>query len=215
MSDSELDRLDPFPTRVILSTGFELELQRLRTRQFFRLLRVLTHGAGPLLMQNSLDFRSDPEAFAQRLVGLLIVSIPDAEQEFIQFLASMAQPAGITETPVGRELTKQEKEDNKALWDRYNTELGNPDPMDTVEIIEAIIRREAPEMQALGKRLQAAFALFTRTGQDKEIAEAAPTPEELSSLSAPSQPSSTSSPGSTDGQMSTSTASLFADSASA
>jgi hypothetical protein len=43
--ESELDRLDPQPVLCKMSTGFELEIVRMRTRQFFRLLRVLTHGA--------------------------------------------------------------------------------------------------------------------------------------------------------------------------
>lgn len=216
MPDSELDRLDPAPVLVTLSTGFELQLQRLRTRQFFRLLKVLTHGAGPMLMQTGLDFRDDAEVFAQKLLGLLIIAIPDAENEFIQFLASMSQPAGVIETVNGKKLTKQQEQDNAALWERFNRELGNPEPVDTIELVEAIIKREAPEMQALGKRLQAALSVFAKTGQDKDTTpEEPPGPEELTSLSVPSPQPSTSSPASTDGPTSTSTDSLFAASVSA
>lgn len=200
MPDSELERLDPDPQVIKLSTGFELELMRLKTRQFFRLLKVLTHGAGPLLMQAQLDFRAAPEEFAQKLIGLVVVSIPDAENEFIQFLASMCRPAGIVDKPDSK-LSKQDKERNTELWDQFNTELGNPELDDLIDVLEAIIRREGPEIQALGKRLADSIKLFTRTGQDKEKPEEPPAPEELNSSAEPSPAPSTSSPASTAGPM--------------
>ena len=211
---SELDRLDPEPRTVKLSTGFEVELQRLRTRQFFRLLKVLTHGAGPLVLQSGLDFREDPEQFGQKLISLIILAVPDAENEFIQFLASMTEPAGLAK---GRKLTKQEEEDNRALWDLFNTEMGNPELDDLVTLIEDIVRQEAPEIQALGKRLAAAMQVFQKTGQNKDTEpETPPDPEELSSSSqARSRRRSTSSPASTDGTTSTSSASPSAGSGSA
>lgn len=214
MPDSELDRLDPDAGTVTLATGLELEVMRLRTRQFFRLLKVLTHGAGPLLMQANLDFRADPEEFIQKLLGLVVVSIPDAETEFIQFLASMTRPAGIVDRP-DKELNKQQKADNQALWDRFNEDLNNPELGDLIDLVELVIRREAPEMQALGKRLADALKVFSKTGQDKEAPETAPDPQELNSSPAPSPQPSTSSPTSTDGPTSTSSDFLSAGSASA
>jgi hypothetical protein len=211
--ENELDRLDPQPVSCTLSTGLEVELVRLRTRQFFRLLRVLTHGAGPALVQSGLDFRAEPEQFTQKLLMLVVMSIPDAEQEAIGFLQSMLRPTGITDRPESQ-LTKQQAADNKALWEQYNKDLFNPPLDDTIDLIEAIVRQEAPELQALGKRLQKMMALFQATGQDKEPPEPEPTPEELASQE-PSPPPSTSSPTSTDGQTSTSSTSRSAASGSA
>jgi hypothetical protein len=204
MPDSELERLDPTPQVVTLSTGFAVEFHRLKTRQFFRLLKVLTHGAGPLLMQANLDFKAGADEFVQKLIGLVVISVPDAENEFIQFLASMCRPAALTDKPESQ-LDKQQKADNQKLWDRFNTELGNPDLDDLIDIVETIIRREAPEIQALGKRLGDALAVFQKTGQDKETtAEEPPGPQELSTSPEPSAPPSTSSPTSTDGLMTSS-----------
>lgn len=196
--ESELDRLDPEPVIVKLSTGFPVEIVRLKTRQFFRLLRVLTHGAGPALMQSGLNFRSEPETFTERFLMLVLMSIPDAESEAIGFLQSMCKPSGLADKP-DSQLTKQEKEDNQASWDEFNQALFNPELGDTLDLIEAVVRQEAPELQALGKRLESMMALFRRTGQDKEPAEPEPTAEELASRE-PSPPPSTSSAPSTDGR---------------
>lgn len=200
--DSELDRIDPQPETCKLSTGLEVDVVRMRTRQFFRLLRVLTHGAGPALTQSGLDFAAGGEEFSQKLLMLVVMSIPDAEQEAIGFLASMCRPTGIVDKPASQ-LTKQENEANQALWARYNEDMHNPELDDTLDLIEVIIRREAPELQALGKKLQRTFKIFQATGQDKEPAEPEASPQEINSQ-VPSRRRSTSSATSTGGQTSTS-----------
>lgn len=192
MPESELDRLDAEPQIVKLSTGFSMEVVRLKTRQLFRLLKVLTHGAGPALMSARLDFADDPAAFGQKLMGLVIISIPDAEEEFIQFLASMTKPAGVT-TRQGGKLTKQEQEDNQALWNTYSEELNNPDPMDLIDIVEVIVTTEAPELQALGKRIAGLVETLRKTGADKGNPEPAPSAQELNGGSQENSPTSSTS----------------------
>ena len=206
--DSELDRLDPQPATLKLSTGLQVDLVRLRTRQFFRLLRVLTHGAGPAMMRAGLDFKAGAEQFTAQLLTLVVMSIPDAEQEAVAFLQSMLKPSGLAE---GRKLTKQQDEDNEALWERFNTDLFNPELEDLIDLIEAIVRQEAPELQALGKRLQVMLKMFQATGQDKEPPEPEPSQQDLAS-SESSPPRSTSSPASTDGETSESSTSRSAGS---
>jgi hypothetical protein len=203
--DSELDRIDPQPVECKLSTDFAVSVRRMRTRQFFRLLRILTHGAGPALTQSQLNFAGDPDEFGQKLLMLVVMSIPDAEQETIAFLASMCEPSGLVDKQASQ-LTKQEAEANKVLWDRYGEELHNPELEDTFDLIEVIVRQEAPELQALGKRLGKTLETFRKTGQDKEPAEPEPGPRDLS-LPAPSRRRSTRSATSTDGAMSTSSTS--------
>lgn len=211
-TDSELDRLDPQPVTCKMSTGLQVEVVRLRTRQFFRLLRVLTHGAGPAMMQAGLDFRESAEDFTQKFLMLVVMSIPDAETEAIGFLQSMLKPAGLADKPESQQ-SKAEKEDNAELWKQFNTDLFNPDLDDTLELIETIVRREAPELQALGKKLQRALSMFKATGQDKDAPEAEASQEEMAASSAPSPPPSTSSATSTDGPTSTSSGSPSAGSA--
>jgi hypothetical protein len=200
--DSELDRIDPQPVDVKLSTGFALEVVRMQTRQFFRLLRVLTHGAGPALTQTQLNFQGDPDEFGTKLLMLVVMAIPDAEQETIAFLSSMCRPAGVTDKPASQ-MSKQETEANKELWDRFGTELHNPALEDTLDLIEVIVRQEAPELQALGKKLKRMFDLYKKTGQDKEPPEPEAPVQDLS-LPASSRRRSTRSATSTDGPTSTS-----------
>jgi len=212
--DSELSRIDPEPVVHKLSSGFAVEVVRLRTRQFFRLLKILTHGAGPALMQAGLDMNAGAEEFTQKLLVLIVMSIPDAEQEAIAFLQSMCTPHGIvTKT----KLNKQDTEANQKLWDQFSQELHNPLPGDTIDLMEIIVRQEAPEFQALGKRLA---ALAKVAGLGRENPEEAPTPQELAeaevtNLPEPSQSPSTSSATSTDGVTSTSSTSRSAGSGSA
>lgn len=186
MAETELDILAADPTPLKFSTGFQVEVVRLRTRQVFRLLKVLTQGAGPAL--STLDFKAEPDEFMQRLLALVVISIPEAENAAIQFLASMCRPAGLVDKKP-RDLTKQEREGNDALWAEFNEELNNPEPEDTIDLIEEIITREAPHLQALGKRIGALVGMFTKTGQDKEKAETPPTPEQLNSPELSPEPS--------------------------
>ena len=200
--DSELDRIDPQPRVCKLSTGFELEVVRMRTRQFFRLLRILTHGAGPALTQAQLNFDGDAAEFAAKLLTLVIMSIPDAEAETIQFMASITRPAHLVDKPESQ-LNKQEAEANKATWDQFGEELHNPELTDLLDLIEIIIEQESGELQALGKKLQRMFEMFRKTGQDKEAPETEATPQDLNSP-ARSRRRSTSSATSTAGATSTS-----------
>lgn len=213
-AESEVDRIDPQPTVVKLSTGFPVEVVRLQLRQLFRLLRILTHGAGPALAQ--LDFSTGQEEFGAKLLGMVLMAIPDAEQETIGFLQSMLQPAGLVSGINGKrpaQLSKKEREDDQALWEHFNEELHNPNPFDFVDILEVIIVNEAPDLQSLGKKLRHLWEVAQKAGNFGKPAE---TPEgaELQ-LPEPMPNSSISSPTSTGGPTSTSSASPSAESASA
>lgn len=162
---SELDALDPVPEQVKLVSGTTVVLEDLRARQFFKLLRIITHGALPVLQDMSLlqlNPNSDPVEFGGRLLSLLVLSIPDTEDETIQFVRSMCKPYGLIE---GRQLNKADSERNNVLWANLDAELENPELDDLVTIIEAVVKREAQDIQALGKRLMAMFKLAQKTGQ--------------------------------------------------
>lgn len=209
MAASEIDRLDPEPVTVKLSTGYEVGLQRLKTRQFFRLLKVLTRGVGPGVVQSGLDFGQDQEAFGRNLLAMTLMAIPEAEQQFIEFLQSMCTPLGLHEAFGGARLSKQQIEDNQAAITEMVDELNNPELDDLLDLAEAIVRQEAPEIQALGKRVASLLELAKKTGQLKDK-----TSEETSSPE-PSPEPSTSSVMSTDGPTNTSTSSRSAASGSA
>jgi hypothetical protein len=165
-NDNDLDRIDPAPEVITLQCGIEVKLLPLRTRQLFKLLRVITHGAGNALMQSGLDFKEDPAVFLQKLVGLVLFSIPDAEQETIDFIQSMVEPTGLSDR-APRDMSDRERQRNIDLWTELNKELWNPDPADTLDIIENVVRREAADLQALGKRIRQFLELAAKTGQLK------------------------------------------------
>lgn len=210
MADSELERIDPEPAIVKLSTGYEVGIQRLKTRQFFRLLKVLTRGVGPAVVQSGLDFSKDPEAFGQSLLAMTLMAIPEAEQQFIEFLTSMCTPSGLHEAHGRTRLSKQQAEDNQAAVADMMEELNNPELDDLLDLAEAIVRQEAPEIQALGKRVASLLELARKTGQLEDKKET-----ETPSLPELSPEPSISSATSTDGETSTSLTSPSAGSGSA
>lgn len=153
--ESEVDRLDPVPVVIKLTSGFPVEVVRLRTRQLFRLMRIITRGATPqALSQLNFDMDDDEgrKKFAAQLLGIVIQAIPEAEQETIFFLQAMTRPQGIIDKP-GVALTKHETEQNDALYDRFSRDMFNPDLEDFISLLEVIITAEAPDIQALGKKL--------------------------------------------------------------
>jgi hypothetical protein len=150
---------------VTLSSGTEVVILPLKARQFFKLLRIVTHGAGGMLLNVKFSGDDTPEEFGAKLFALVGFAIPDAEDEVIDFLLAMVQAAGIKE---GRNLTKEEKTANKELTESLFEELYNPELEDMVTLIEAIVLREAEDLQALGKRLMAMFDLAKKTGQVPE-----------------------------------------------
>lgn len=209
--ESELDRIDPEPTIVKLESGFAVEVVRMKTRQMFRLLRILTRGAGPAITQ--LDFGGDGEKFGSQLFGIVVMAIPDAEQETISFLQSMCKPHGLVEKK-NSQMTKAENDDNAHLFERFNEELFNPELEDTIALLEAIVANEAPELQSLGKKLSHLWTVARKASGFGERPEKTPEAEDLH-LPEATHGSSTSSATSTDGPTSTSLTSPSADSGSA
>ncbi len=211
---SELDVLDPVPETVTLSTGTVVVVEDLRARQVFKLLRIITRGAlGGLADLSMFKVSGDDEAaeFTSRLVSLMLLSIPEAENEAIDFLQSMVKPYGLIERR-GVKLSKADTERNTELWARVLTELDNPRLEDLVTLIETIVQREAKDILALGKRLAALLKMADKTGQLKpRNSPDSPTSPELS-FSVDSAAHSTNSATTTGGATSTSETFHFAGS---
>jgi hypothetical protein len=150
---------------VTLSSGTQVLIQPLKARQFFKLLRIITHGAGGMLLNVKFSGEDSPEEFGSKLLALVGFAIPDADDEVIEFLLAMVKPA---DEKTGRKLNKQDLEANKLAADNLFNELYNPELEDLVTLIEAIVKREAEDLQALGKRLMTMFDLAKKTGQVPE-----------------------------------------------
>lgn len=149
----EIDRLDPQPTEMRLLSGLEFDLEPLRLRQFLRLLRIVSRGAADVLDSTSLDFEN-PQAFVQTFLGLVLFSIPEAEEETIEFLKSIIKVRNETGNPDKDSIT----------YGELLSALDNPELEDTLTIVQALIEREAEDIRALGKRLGAMFKVAQKMG---------------------------------------------------
>lgn len=147
----ELDRLDPIGSRFSLSSGSEIEIMPLKLRQFLKFLRILTAGASDVwgTMRLSTD---DEGQFLAGLMGLAVFAIPQAEDETVDFLKSMVQPADL---PKGPDRASQNIRMER--WNALSLELENPELEDTINLLQAILEAEASDLMALGKRLRRMF----------------------------------------------------------
>jgi hypothetical protein len=196
--DNDIDRIDPVSDTITLAAGIEVHVLPLRTRELFKMLRIITHGAGQTLMNSGLDFKEESSVFLQKLLGIILFSIPDAENETVAFLQAMVEPADLVDKPV-RDLSKAEREANIASWTALNMEMYNPDPSDTIDIIENVVRRESTDIQSLGKRLMSFLSVAAKTGQLKAESNGGGKPLQDLNLPESSPASSTSSQVSTGG----------------
>ena len=163
-AQKDAEVLVPEATVVVLSTGTHVEIVPLKTRQFFKLLKIITRGAGDAITSLRLDPNDSDLEFAAKLIGTFGFAIPEAEDEAIDFLASMCKPVGLIDRPAAT-LNKQDRERNLALWEQMVTDLENPELEDLLSVIEAVVTQETPNLKALGKRLGQMFNLARKTGQ--------------------------------------------------
>lgn len=133
-----------------LVSGTPIKVNRLRTREMMALLRILTRGAADVLGNLVIDENTTQADFAGTFVAGIVLAIPEAEEETINFLNVMVTHADLKE---GVRLTKQEIAANIRLEEQLREELRNPELEDTVTIISEVIKTEAPHMIALGKQL--------------------------------------------------------------
>lgn len=169
----DVDSITAEPTSFTLSSGFELKVERLRTRATFALMKILTRGAGNVLFELSPE--STPEEVQQTLIAAVVYSIPEAEDETIEFLTRMVSPANLRP-----ENSKADISYNEDLVSQMREELQDPDLEDLVSIMTQIVRSEAPHMVQLGKRLTSQFKMLAplqKSNSDK------PTPQSSSKAS--------------------------------
>ena len=192
---NELNALDAVPETLTLSTGTVVQFEALKARQFFKLLRIVTHSATGMLGQIDGLFSGDGSDAAGRFAAMLLMSIPDSIDETVEFLFSMVKPAGLVDRP---KLDKVQTQHNQNLWDALVKDLSNPELEDLIDLVEAIFKRESDDLAALGKKLQKLLNIAQKTGQLKPQ-ESQPSQDQNSLAESPAP--LTSSAQSTDGQM--------------
>jgi hypothetical protein len=161
--NTDIDTLAPEATPVALVSGTQIKVERLKTRALMSLLKILTRGASEVLPTLSFDPNTSTEAFTGQLLGAVIIAIPEAEDEAVEFINRMVFPAGLHD---GARLTAIEKAENEQAEAELRLELVDPEIDDLVTILEQIIKVEAPHIVALGKRL----ALLLKVQQTSAVA---------------------------------------------
>lgn len=159
-TDTDLIAAEAAP--VVLLNGHKVNVERLRTRQTMRLMKILTRGGGAAL--TDIDFSGSQTDAAVSLLGAVIFSIPEAEDETVEFIRSMVTPVGLIHDP----RSKPEIEVNDGLWEQISEDFENPELEDLISVLERVIVVEAPHLMSLGKRL----ALLMKTFQQSETAKA-------------------------------------------
>lgn len=154
-----------------LADGTIVELEELRLRQFLRLLRIVTVGAPTEMLAEGIGKLADDEGqFGANLLMLIMLGIPHAEVQVVDFLLSMVRPKGLVGGPDGKpqsRMTKQEIERDKAAYDALIKKLENPSLEDTLIIIEKVFKGAATDFRALGKRLAAMWKVAEKAGMLK------------------------------------------------
>ena len=165
-SEDEMERLDPVPDTYTFADGTTVAIERLKTRQFFKLLRIITHGGMDALQSIRLDPRQGTEVFTENLIALLIFAVPESEDETIEFLRAMVVPQQVVVPDDVPPSSVAKVADNLriAAKAKVDAEFTNMGLDDLLGLVEVIIRREAPELKALGIRL-ADTLKFNRAAQ--------------------------------------------------
>ena len=140
-----------------LESGFEVRTERIRLRQLLRFLKILTTNATDILSAIRVDSEDDSNGFIGTLLMALAISIPDSENEIVEFVQSLVKPAGLVE---GRDLPPAVKKENDKLRDELYAELSNPSPDDVFEILSRVLIVEGPNLLNLVQKLQ----FMIRTG---------------------------------------------------
>lgn len=149
--NTDIDTLASEPSDLLtLESGFQVRVVRLKTRQLMSLLKILTAGMGGAIGSIiSVGADGDAQDFAGQLLGGMLVSIPEAEEETIEFVKRMVEPGNLIEDA----KTPQERESNDDQYTKLDILLDNPELDDLFTIVARIVEVEAPHIQALGKSL--------------------------------------------------------------
>jgi hypothetical protein len=178
-TNSDIDALLADPSVITLSDGQRYRVERLKTRGMLRLLKVLTGGAQDVLMQTKFSADMDPQEFAGIFIGSLLFSLPEQENETVDFIKGMVLPYHFIDRPV----TVAEKESNRDAILALEDLLDDPEPEDTIAILTAVFTIEAPNILSLGKRVMALLEVQRKSQTAKGLLKS---PSERSRSSKPS-----------------------------
>lgn len=131
----ELDEIAKVPSGKVTIEGHECEIRRIRTREVFTVMKILTAANQTGQIISSAIDGDEEEELGQELMAGLIVAIPYAEDDFLDLLDRLVEPPADAEAAV-----------------EVANELKNPSMETTLNIVQTIIEAEAGELVRLGKQ---------------------------------------------------------------
>lgn len=168
---SETNTILGVSNTITLSAGLKVNIKPLKTIELFKFMKIISSSGALAIQQFRLNGEMTNEQFATRMLGLLIFAIPQAEEETLEFIRAMVEPVGLLKPA----RNKQDKDRNETLWIESYQVLENPEPEDTIAIIEKILETEAGHIQSLGKQI---MKLIQTIFPNLKLTQKSPEPQE-------------------------------------
>jgi hypothetical protein len=132
----DLEAIMPVSTELLVE-GIPCTVRRLKAKEFFALLRVLTNGMGSGIER--VNFGAGEDEMRGQFLGLFLAAVPNASEEFVDFLKLVVEP-----------------KDSKRQGD-LNKAMANPELETVMDVLTVVAEQEAPDLQALLGKAQAAL----------------------------------------------------------
>lgn len=117
-----------------LQNGQNVRVLPLKTRQVLKLVKIFTNSLSPEIIFQ-LDQTDNKQEQLGGLIALLLLSIPEAEDESIAFLRSMIEP------------------DDEAELEKLDEYFFNPKLNDVLSIFEVLLKTERETIPAVAKQV--------------------------------------------------------------
>lgn len=119
--------------------GIPCTVRRLKSREFLQLVRVLTAGLGPAVTQ--FDLSGDEGELQGKMLAMILMAIPEAADEFGDFVFSIVDP-----------VDKADKND-------LREKLKNPEIDVLLDVLTLVTIQEAADFKGLVGKVKAAMKL--------------------------------------------------------
>lgn len=151
--------VDDARTVITLTNGTRVAVKPLKTREVLKLAKIVTNGGSGFLPQaiQMAQNIEDKETFIGILTGLVITTIPEAEDEVVDFIRTVVER--VDEGPADE--TKEGRTKRAGLDLELSIHLQNPPIDDSLDIILEVLKAEKDTLQSLGKRIMQIVQVMT------------------------------------------------------
>lgn len=125
---------------------YKVRVRRIKSREFFALMRIITKGLGEGLASFRFSFDAeDPEQMQADMLAVLAIAIPEAIEEVAQFLKAITEPVNPSETAA------------------VAAALENPEVEVTMDILGVMLEQERDDIGPLLGKAQAWITRLQKT----------------------------------------------------